>query len=537
MAFGRAKAAPYNRERTMVASAARVSLNKKGEAEAMRERLGGPNTEWQAESWAYYDAIGEIKYAFGLTSNVMSRIRLVASAVLNVDAPPTNVSDAAGIKGEGQYADDGPLAGLNPIAPDLAIAAQKHMEQLGRGDGIPAMLRAFALNMGVAGECYLVCIEDRWSIRSTEELRVDASGKIILRESVAATTRQQKTLKKDTPIGRIWRAHPRFSADPDSSLKALRGDCEELLLLSRMIRAVTRSRLNAGLLFVPDSLSISARTPGEEETEGDDPFEVELVAGMTTPISDESSAASVVPLLVRGPAEQGDKIKYIELSRASDEHLVNRAERSLERILQGLDVPKDIVTGLANVKYSNAIQIDENLYKAHIEPLVLTFCDAITDIYLRPLLRADGFEDEDVNRVVTWYDPSEVVVRPDRAGDADRGHDKYVLSDEAWRAAHGFGDNDAPTEEEITRRIAIEKTTVPPEIASALLQWLMPEVLKAAQDANRSASPFPPELTQQLADTAAPAPVPPPEVVPTSAAPKQLSAVPAADSVPEEVPA
>jgi hypothetical protein len=363
-------------------------------------------------------------------------------------------------------------------------------------------------------------------VKSVDELRVNSAGRIVLKASVSTSTAREKVIPKDTPIGRIWRAHPRFSADPDSSMKALRGDCEELLLLSRMIRATTRSRLNAGLLFVPDSLSISARTPGEEETEGEDPFEVELVAAMTQPISDEGSAASVVPLLVRGPAEQGEKIAYIQLSRDSDEALVNRAERVLERILQGIDVPKDIVTGLANVKYSNAIQIDEGLYKAHIEPLALMFCDAITDIYLRPLLRAAGYETGDVNRIVVWYDPSEVVVRPNRSNDADSGYEKYILSGEAWRAAHGFGDNDAPTEEEITWRMAVEKAIIPEEISQALLMFLMPEVLKKAQTSNQSASPFPPGLQEQLAATSAPAPVA------IEAAPPGLSAVPMQEEVP-----
>ena len=461
---------------------------------------------------------------------MLSRVRLYAAAVLSPDAPPTPVIDAAGVEGVGDYADDGPLAGTAPVDPSLAKDAQRFLDDLAAGDGIPAMLRAFALNILVPGECYLVCIENRWSIKSIDELKVDGSGRVRLRSSVATSQSKEKALEKTTPIGRIWRAHPRFSNDPDSSMKALRGECEELLLLSRMIRATTRSRLNAGLLFVPDSLSVAARTPGEDVDEGEDPFEVEMNDAMTAPISDESSAASVIPLLVRGPAEMGEKIKYIQLSRDSDDALIARAERVLERILQGIDVPKDIVTGLANVKYSNAIQIDENLYKAHIEPLALMFCDAVTDIYLRPLLRAAGHDAEEVDRVVVWYDPSEVVVRPDRANDADQGFDKYVLSAEAWRAAHGFGDNDAPDEEEITRRMALEKSTIPPEVAQALLQWLMPEVLGEAQQANRAASPFPPELVQQLSATQQPA-TPEPATAPAPA----LEAVP--EPAAEEIPA
>src|SRR5690606_40504721 len=124
---------------------------------------------------------------------------------------------------------------------------------------------------------------------------------------------------------------------------------------------------------------------------------------MSTPIEDETSAASVVPLLVRGPAELGKDLKHITFSRPFDEQMVHRADRVLDRILQGLDVPKDTVTGLANVKYSNAVQIDESLYKAHIEPMLLLLADAFTVVYLRPALIKDGWSQADVSRVAVWY--------------------------------------------------------------------------------------------------------------------------------------
>ena len=96
--------------------------------------------------------------------------------------------------------------------------------------------------------------------------------------------------------------------------------------------------------------------------------------------------------------------------------------------MQGLDVPKDIVTGLANVKYSNAMQIDESLYKAHIEPLMLLIVDALTVMYLRPYLIANGYSPEEVKDVCVWYDPSLVATRNDRAADADMGFDKLAIS-------------------------------------------------------------------------------------------------------------
>ena len=236
---------------------------------------------------------------------------------------------------------------------------------------------------------------------------------------------------------------------------------------------------------------------------------------MTTPIRDEDSASAVVPLIIRGPAELGDKIKQFKFERSFDPALAERSDRVLERILQGLDVPKDIVTGLANVKYSNALQIDEGLYKAHIEPLMLLIADALTVAYLRPALISAGFSEEDVKRVVVWYDPSLVATRNDRAMDADSGFDKMAVSFETWRRAHGFSNQDAPDAQEIALRMMFEKGSVSPELTESMLGAIAPEVLRKAREAQQaqSAAPMPPELEQILnqANASAPVPAPAPE--------------------------
>jgi hypothetical protein len=211
----------------------------------------------------------------------------------------------------------------------------------------------------------------------------------------------------------------------------------------------------------------------------EDEFEDQLMDAMTTPIKDEDSASAVVPLIIRGPAELGDKIKQFKFERSFDPALAQRADRVLERILQGLDVPKDIVTGLANVKYSNALQIDEALYKAHIEPLMLLIADALTVVYLRPYLLANGFTEPEVERIVVWYDPSQVATRNDRAADADMGFDKMAVSYETWRRAHGFSEAEAPSPTEVALRLLVEKGMITPELTEAMLGVVAPDVLTA----------------------------------------------------------
>jgi hypothetical protein len=319
-------------------------------------------------------------------------------------------------------------------------------------------------------------------------------------------------------IGRIWKAHPRYSEEADSSLRGLLDLCAELLLLNRTFRATARSRLNAGALYLPDGLSVAASTDPNYPFEGDletaegvtpeeaaDEFEDQLIDAMTTPIRDEESASAVVPLIIRGPAELGDKIKQFKFERSFDAALVQRADRVLERILQGLDVPKDVVTGLANVKYSNALQIDEALYKAHIEPLMLIICDAITVVYLRPYLLANGFNPAEVERVCVWFDPSQVATRNDRASDADSGYDRMAVSMDTWRRTHGFTEADAPDQREIALRLLIEKGAITPDLTEAMLGAIAPEVMKATRLAQQATSvaPVSPEIERLLKGPAA----------------------------------
>jgi hypothetical protein len=497
---GQAQSAAFNTPRALTAAATQVRLNDKGEAEQFRNRRLMQSSSWQPEAWEYYDAIGEIKYAFNLVASVVSRIRLYVAVVKDpAEAPITIRMDES-------------------IDEGLAGAAERALARLDSAYGGQAgLLKDAALNLAVAGECYLVQmpakigsgVAESWDIRSVDELTVTTKGvyNIVGRREFQPGNGSGNLSKlgaiplpNNAFVGRIWRAHPRYTDEADSSLRGLLDLCAELLLLNRTFRATARSRLNAGALYLPDGLSVAANAdpnypyddadglysePTPEEMQ--DEFEDQLIDAMTTPIRDEDSASAVVPLIIRGPAELGDKIKQFKFERSFDPALAQRADRVLERILQGLDVPKDIVTGLANVKYSNALQIDESLYKAHIEPLMLLIADALTVVYLRPYLRANGFDPAQVDKIVIWFDPSQVATRNDRAEDADNGFDRMAVSYDTWRRAHGFSDSDAPSPTEVGIRILLEKAMLSPEMTAEMLAKLVPDIMSATATAQAEA--------------------------------------------------
>ena len=517
-----AQSANYSTPRTLTAAAAQVKINDKGEFEQFKHRRTAASSAWQAEAWEYYDAIGEIKYAFNLVASVVSRIRIYSAVIENAHETPVSVKSST------------------QIDPRLGAAAERALARLDSAYGGQAgLLKDAALNLSVAGECYLVQMPERpgsglpesWDIRSVDEVMADARGgfNIIGRREQSTGGQNQNNsanrLSKNAFVGRIWRSHPRYSDEADSSLRGLLDMCAELLLLNRTFRATARSRLNAGALYLPDGLSVAAQgdpdqpydsdnelNPNFTAEEAEDEFEEQLIDAMTTPIRDEESASAVVPLIIRGPAELGDKIKQFKFERSFDPSLAERSDRVLERILQGLDVPKDVVTGLANVKYSNALQIDEALYKAHIEPMMLLICDALTVVYLRPYLIAQGYSITDVEKIVIWYDPSAVATRNDRAADADSGLDRNAISLDAWRRAHGFSSADAPTSNEMALRLLSERGAITPELTEAMLQALAPEIMDAVKQAQQASSVAPiPADVQQILEQATGEQAPAPE--------------------------
>lgn len=485
---GRAKAAKYSAPRSITAAAAPVRLRNRSELEQIRQR-NSTSHAWQREAWQVYRNLGEVSFAFNVVANALSRVRIHAAVNLNPDEPPTEITDAVSVeKSDGEQ-----LGAPGGIDPALAIRAREFMAQLNQGSGVSSLLKSYALNQQVAGECYLCLFDDKWTIRSTFELLVDPGG--LMRVQPSVTVGQQgmpRELPASATVARMWSADPMYSADPDCSLRPVLFLCEQLILLNRMINNTVRSRMNAGILKVAASIVAASRTPGAEGNVDDpdgaeelSPFEVDLHAAMTAPIADDSASAGVVPLVATVPDELvGPGIEWVQLSRDVDEHMIAYAENVLQRILQGINVPKDIITGFQNVRFSNAAHTSEDLFKQSVEPLALSFVDAITEIFLRPLLQADalvkGWDKDQVAKIVCWYDPSEIVTRPDRGADADAGWDRGALSDDAWRQAHGFSAQDAPSEDEVAKRALFRTAQLPPNLVDFAARKLYPEVFQGA---------------------------------------------------------
>lgn len=474
------EAQKYNAPRGLTASAARIDLKSKRELEAVAKRR--QTEKWQAEAWDYYDLVGEIKFAATIIANVMSRVNIYAAYIADSSQIPARVHM------------------IDTLEDDFKEKANSALYLLESGNGGTAgLLRAAALNLFIVGECYLVRQParpskrepEKWQIRSIEEMiPVPVKKKTIdgpthtfsIKESRSAQPKDYIQLPDNAYVARIWRPHPRYSDEADSSMRGILDLCDELLLLSRTASAAAKSRLNAGMLFVPDGLSHAANggeemlEEGEEGIEEED-FEEELQDSMTTPISDPGSAASVVPLLVRGAADLGKEIRLISFERSFDANLIERAESVLNRIVSGMDIPREIVGGMSNLKGANAKILEETLYSSHIEPLILMICDSLTTAFLRPAMRALGFPEHEIMRTCVWYDPSAITSKPSKSESATVGYEKQIISADAWRRSHGFSVTDAPTQLEVAQRLAVAKGLISEPLAEKLISTLIPDLM------------------------------------------------------------
>ena len=451
---------------------------------------------WQTAAWQFYDAIGELHFAYNLVGQVLSRIRLYVAIVDDPDSAPIRsttfvktLSEEHDVWPENtaeivDYADD--------VLQDLVVNSP------GQGGGL---LRELGINLSVTGEGYLVKNQKSWSIASTDELKKSESGKgYTIQKSRRASSingKDEEQLPANAFVARIWRPHPRYSAEADSSMIGVLDSCEQLVILEQAIRMMTRSRMNAGVIFIPDGLSAGVDDDNPES------IEEALINAAISPLEEESAATSVVPLVITGPAALGKELKKIDLGRPVDEQMVQLAESTLDRILQGIDVPKSVVQGLSDVKFSNAIIIDDNLYRAHIEPLALMIVDALTTVYLRPVLRkqfpAEVEKDSTIlNRLLVWFDPSAIVTRPDKSTAANEGYDRNILSEQAWRVARGFSEYDKPTEDELLRKVALTRTQVPPDIAAALIERLAPAFFAALRGEGQEEAGIPDDISSLL---------------------------------------
>lgn len=405
---------------------------------------------WQYRAMFYTDAIGELHYASNFYARMLQRLRIFP-AYLREDGTLEEIKEGP------------PVTLLNRIQDP--------------GGGRTALLGMYGRLMFITGEGYLFgrgigLGREKWKFVWREELRFDEEG-IVTHVLAPQIPYESFDLSNDDnfevlPAGsaeayRMWTPHPRFSAWPDSPMHAILDEAEELLVLSRSVMATATSRLvRAPLLAIPEEISPAPPATIGDEDPLNDPFLRDFTDHLERAIEDPSMASSLAPYVLYAQSEWIDKIKPIFLHQTDSDYMERDLRKEcLERIFLGLDMPPEVGKGMSDANHWAAWWISDDMWRSHGAPIAEQFCDDLNDAYLQEALIAANFER--ANEVVVGFDPSAVVVNPDRSKDANEAWDRGAIGYAAYLNAKNFKPSDAQTEDEHIEWLALKKVVIGPD--------------------------------------------------------------------------
>jgi hypothetical protein len=424
---------------------------------------------WQEEVWGYHDTLGEFRYATDWEAKRLSRVRLYAAKL--------------------EPGADEPVRAKAGMAVDL-------MTSFAGGPGGQAQIMGgLATQLRVPGEGYMIVENvggiEKWSVRSIDEVRAAHKRYEVIDENSPQSGNNWRPLAPDSmaPI-RVWRPNKRYHHLADSPTRAARSTMRELELVNRHIVAQYLSRLaSAGVVMFPQEVTFPVR---EEFAEAPDPFIAEWIEMAAEAIRTPGTAAGVVPIPIKVPAEYVDKIKHLDFTLKIDERIIEKRDSAIKRLASQLNVPAEVLLGMSDVNHWNAWISDETSLKVDVAPDAELICQAITTGYLQPRLKASQVEDW-ANWVV-WYDMSELTLRPDRSDDAIALYDRMEINGTALRRETGFDEADKPTDEELKEQgLKVIIKTLPSGGPSALgvLTGQSVDITPVAPDNGGAAAPTP----------------------------------------------
>lgn len=410
--------------------------------------------KWQSDAYAYVHAIGEVKQSILFLANTIGLARLFI-----------------GIREDGDDADPVPA----PPGTVGLFEANDVLDRLRDESGSHSwLLWAATMALKIAGEYWVVgypakeavpesngvkaqpAQSERWAVHSVREFQSKGDW-----YEVKETAKGMfHPVPAQSIVARTWTPDPEWGSDPDSALRSMMAEMEELLILSRSIRAAGTSRFaTAGIFVYPDEfeLEFGGDPANDEDTdgEGEPSFGTTLMEVMKTAIANEGDAAAMVPVIIRGPADHADKPRLISLSREMDKIAGEQRKELLDRLGHGADLPIEQVRGMSDTKYLNGYLVDQLTWGRYGNPTVRTIVDSLTARILRPILAAGGLSvDGPAGRLVVWFDPADAIVDTNKIDTAFKAHDRLLISDDTARTEAGYSDADAITDaDEMDRRV------------------------------------------------------------------------------------
>lgn len=403
---------------------------------------------WQERALAYIDLVPEINFASRFYARMLRQVRFYPATLMS-DGTLEEIKEGLPVERLAQIRDPG--------GGRSVLQGQYGRLMFSTGEG------------GLFGRD-LTTPQERWSFVWSGEVKVEKGRDGQVTKIVHMPNGESGKKTEYGPSRAVfypmWTPHPRLSGEADSPMRAVLDIAEELIILTKAVRATAVTRLTTDPLFMPSEASPGSATPDADDDPEEDPFASDLGAHMDAQVENFDEAAARSPLVVWMQGELIAQVKTVKLHDPATDYVERELRKeAIDRLGLGLDMPPEALSGVGQSNHWSAIQILGDMWKSHGINVAMQFASDIADVYLRPGLRDDGFEGwEDV---VVGVDGSQVSAKVDRADDAKTGIEMGAIGPRGWRKMMNVPDDLAPDESEQEWMLELRGKTQPGQQGSA----------------------------------------------------------------------
>lgn len=270
---------------------------------------------------------------------------------------------------------------------------------------------------------------------------------------------------------RMWtpdRDYPLLGASP---MSAVVDDCERYYSLMKYVRRTADSRLAMNkILWTPEGAHIPL--PDDMQVPGTVPksqLDVSIAAAAKASFEREDSLQGIMPFILRWDKNLGEP-KLIDLARGLESAVLDQMQDAAKCIAQGLPLPSQMLLGDTSNHWTEWL-LDEQSFRWGCAPGIERVCNDLSRSFLTPTLRALAPGDPAIGDPVKyriWYDPSAVLIHPDRTANALPLNLAGLLGAIPTLEAYGFSGAELMTEVERAMwkefRVATRQTLNPTDI-------------------------------------------------------------------------
>lgn len=409
-------------------------------------RSGTTRQPWQDRARVFGKELGVVRFSAGITASAVSRCALVAERRTSV-------------------VEDRWVPDKDPIANGVLRTYNNPR------DTTQELVRRHAWHYQIVGEC-LQTVEQgdgrvNWYIYATAAAQIYPQRPVLVQDIPGGTVFNGGA--REVPpeqVNRFWTADEDYPLLATSPLVAILDDCERYTLLGRRTKREAKSALGLnGLLYSPESAHTYPTGPDGKPALYSQ-MDQDLAGIAQKAWDDDDSPAATSPYSVHYGSDKETAIepKWIDVGKALDPKVLDARREALECIVRGLPIPN--VLGIegssgAVANHWNGWLISEEFFKGSVAPVAdVVYHSDLTASLLRPSLRrlqAAGHWSGNPDDWRVGYDPTAVIIHPDKAGRAIELYKEGAISKLTTLLESGFGPEDAPSPEELAEFIAVQQ--------------------------------------------------------------------------------